>query len=58
MVEELDANFDNDDKEDNTSGAAGENKKPTSVGLKDAFKKTGEKGDEQATGEGESGSDG
>ena len=51
MVEELDANFDNDDKEDNTSGAAGENKKPTSVGLKDAFKKTGEKGDEQATGE-------
>ena len=46
----MDANFDNDDKEDNQTGAAGD-KKITSVGLKDAIKKTGEKGEEEKTDE-------
>ena len=41
LVEELDANFDNDDKEDNQTGSG--DKKITSVGLKDAIKKAGEK---------------
>ena len=47
LVEELDADFENEDKDDGAQGqSSASDKKPTSVGLKDAFKKTEGKSDD------------